>query len=800
MRRILPILSTVAISACLLNHATAQNGGENTGKASSFALEEVIVTANRHEQNLQEVAMSVSAFTADFFQDTGVTDLAGLEQYTPNLKITPGSDSRSTSIRIRGIGSVGTNAGIDPSVGMFIDGVYQGRAGMSIGDLVDIERVEVLRGPQGTLYGKNTAAGAISIITVKPSGEYEAMAELTYANNNRKEVRGMVNVPFGESTNAMRITGFAVDGDHLFDNTSTGEKINDVNKWGLRSRFLIDTEAAGEWMFSLDYSKEDTDCCGLAVIEYDGLSTLNSPLTNNPSAALQQELGLNDLGQPIVQYKAFEDSEGFSPPAADPFGKNYWYDGDTYNKVTVGGAALEWNYDLANGDVITFINAWRNYTSDSAYDGDFSAYDAVRGSTDVELDQYSSELRIHTNSGETFEGQVGLFAYYSEFDSLGTFQMSPSLVSNIGLDLFYPDGSLNVDTNLYTTTSVAAFGQLIWNVSDKFSATLGLRYTYEKKEREGSQITTGLAEGFPNIDLPPVAGPDIYYDDNRSDSDISPTINLRYFVNEDLMTYASISRGFKSGGFNQRREVSGSNGEFDEEIATNYEVGWKGTWLDRRLQINGTVYFINYDDFQSQGFDGSSIKVTNAGALQSYGTELEVTYLARENVLMGTAIGYTKAEYDEFDFGQCTVQDAFNEHYVVNGSQSGAPGTMSTCVRDLAGEPLDNAPQWTVSSYIQYDHTLSDKLIGVARLEHSFTDSYFLDSDLDPNLVNDEVNLINLRLSLTTPENDWEVALWGRNLLGEEYYAFGIDIPTVGGYAGVVAPDSTYGVTLRLYF
>ena len=270
MRPVLPIVSTLAISACLANHATAQTNDETTARASNFALEEIIVTANRYEENLQEVAMSVSAFTADFFQNTGVTDLGGLEQYTPNLKITPGTDSRSTSIRIRGIGSVGTNAGIDPSVGMFIDGVYQGRAGMSISDLIDIERVEVLRGPQGTLYGKNTAAGAISIITVKPSGEYEALAELTYANNNRKEVRGMVNVPFGDSTNAMRLTGFAVDGDHLYDNTWTGEEINDVNKWGVRSRFLFDTDTAGEWMFSLDYSKEDTDCCGLAVMAYDG--------------------------------------------------------------------------------------------------------------------------------------------------------------------------------------------------------------------------------------------------------------------------------------------------------------------------------------------------------------------------------------------------------------------------------------------------------------------------------------------------------------------------------------------------
>ena len=794
------VLSVIPLSLCLITNLNAQTADDEPAQASNFALEEIIVTANRHEQNLQEVAMSVTAFTADFFQDTGITDLAGLEQYTPNLKITPGADSRSTSIRIRGIGSVGSNSGIDPSVGMFIDGVYQGRAGMSIGDLIDIERVEILRGPQGTLYGKNTAAGAISIITLRPAAEFEGQAEVTYASDNRKEFRGMVNLPLGNSGDAVRLTGFTVNSDHLYDNTFTGEGLNDANKWGVKSRFLFDTQNAGEWLITLDYSKEDTDCCGFAAISYDGFSTLNAPVTNNPSAAFQEQLGLNAAGNPILQYVAFEDSEGFSPPRANPFSDDYWFNGETSNKVTVGGVALEWNYDLENESTLTLINAWRNYTSDSSYDGDFTAYDAVLGSTDVELDQYSSELRYHANSGESFEKQLGLYAYYSEFESLGTFNMQVPLVTNIGLSLFYPEGSLNIDDNLYTTTSMAAFGQVIWNVSEKFSATLGLRYTYEKKERDGSQITEGLNPGFPAIDIPPVAGPDVFYDDKRSDSDISPALNLRYFINQDVMAYASVSRGFKSGGFNQRREVVGSNGEFDEEIATNYELGWKGTWLDRRLQVNGTVYFIHYDDFQSQGFDGSSIKVTNAGVLQSWGTEIEVTYLHAENLLLGTSIGYTKAEYDEFENGQCTVEEAFEEFYIVNGAQGGSPGTAALCRRDLAGKPLDNAPEWTASSYAQYDKVLNESLIGIARLEHSYIDSYFLDSDLDPNLENDAVNLLNLRLTLTTPENNWEVAVWGRNLLGEEYYALGLDIPTIGGYAGIVAPDTTYGITARLYF
>ncbi len=266
--------------------------------------------------------MSVSAFSADFLQNSGVNDLKGLEQYTPNLKITPGPDTRTTSFRIRGIGSIGSNSGIDPSVGIFLDGIYQGRAGMSIGDLVDVERVEILRGPQGTLYGKNTAAGAISVISKRPSLEFESMAELNYDSNELLELRGMVNLPLGESGHSVRLSGFGADGDYLYENSYTGKGTNDVGKYGGRARFLFDLESnadeggLGEFILTLDYTKEDTTCCAFAVTDYMGLSPLNSPATNSPSAELQQELGLNAAGDPILRFKSFEDSEGFSPPAS----------------------------------------------------------------------------------------------------------------------------------------------------------------------------------------------------------------------------------------------------------------------------------------------------------------------------------------------------------------------------------------------------------------------------------------------------------------------------------------------------
>jgi iron complex outermembrane receptor protein len=786
----------------------AQDAAIPASGPDPLALEEVVVTANRRMESIQEVPMSVTAFTSQFFKDSGVTNLAGLDQYTPSLKITQGTDSNSQSIRIRGIGSVGTNAGIDPSVGMFIDGVYQGRAGMSIGDLIDIERVEILRGPQGTLYGKNTAAGAISIITRTPSAEgFESEVELMYNSEQRAEVHAMVNVPLGDTGHAMRLTGYGIDGDHLYKNEFNGDHLNNANKWGVKSRVLLDTGAEtdtdglGEFLLTVDYNKEDTDCCALAVIDYAGFSTIGVPATNSPSAAYQQQLGLNDKGQQIFQYTSFEDEVGLAPPAnSDPFDDDYWFDAPLYNKVEVGGVALEWNKDIFNENVLTFINAWRHFESDSAFDGDFTAYDAIHGSQKYNFNQYSSELRITSRGGATLDYQGGLYAFYSDLDSVGKFTQSPTLTSITPfLGTLFPNGTLNTDDNNYKTTSFAAFGQLVWNISDKFSTTLGVRYTYEQKDFNGSQITDPESA----ITIPPIVGPDVYYDETRSDNDFSPTLIGRYFFTPEIMTYASISRGFKSGGFNQRREQEGNNGEFDPETATNYELGWKSSTDDRRLQFNGTFYLVNYDDFQAQSFDGSTFTVTNAGQMQSYGSELDLIFVPVADVVVGTAVGYNKAEYKDFENAQCTVDQAVTQYYerpggpTFLGSTSLPPGLAEACIQDLKGKPIDNAPEWTVSSYIQYDRDLTDNLVGKVRLEHSYTDSYYLDQDLDSHLKNDAVDLINLRFTLSDMDNSWEVALWGRNLLDEKYYNFGIDIPVVGGFAGAVAPGAIYGVTVR---
>jgi iron complex outermembrane receptor protein len=753
-------------SLCLAMGSTALSVQDSVAADQSRELEEVIVTANRREENLQDVAISVSAFTDEFFKNSGTTDLKQLDQYTPSLKITPITDTRSTSIRIRGIGSIGSNAGIDPSVGLFIDGVYQGRAGMSIADLTDIQRVEVLRGPQGTLYGKNTAAGALNIISKAPTEIFEASGELVLANKGTEEYRGMINVPLGDSGHATRLSAYYATNDGFDRNTYTGKKINDVDRKGVRSRTLFNMQDYGELMINLDYAKNEGDCCAPDIIDYEG----------DGSA----------LGLP---FSALAEATGEPLPVPDPYDRKIYLDEPFVNETKVGGVSAEWTKELSNEFAVTWINAWRHYESDSTLDGDFSHYPAIHYTTDVDLDQYSSEFRIASPTGEAWDYQLGAYFFNSQMDTDGENGFLPLTGSLFAFGLLFPDGAVNFDTNKHETTSYALFGQSNWHINEQWKLTLGARFTYEEKERKGSQVSRPKP-AFP-LDAPPIAGPDTTLDEDLDKSNVSPSISLTYFPRDGLMYYASVSQGFKSGGFNQIRTATGVPGKFDEETSTNYEVGWKGTWLDRRLQVNGTVFYVDYDDFQAQGFDGANITVRNAGSMESKGVELEIVYVPISIVTTGMAVGYNDATYSDFKTGECTSKQLYAE-------TGGSPFVTPNCVQDLTDKELDNAPKWTVSNFLQLnDDFANTDMSWFARVEYNFIDELYMAQDLDESLKRDAIHMVNARLGISSKDKKWDLTLWGRNLLDEEYFVVGFDIPVMGGFAGINAPPLMYGMTLN---
>ena len=281
------------------------------------------------------------------------------------------------------------------------------------------------------------------------------------------------------------------------------------------------------------------------------------------------------------------------------------------------------------------------------------------------------------------------------------------------------------------------------------------------------------------FDAPPIAGPTLALDDQRDETDFSATVSLSHFLREDVMVYGSFSQGFKSGGFNQVRTAAGVSGEFDDERSRNYELGWRGITISV------------YDDFQAQGFDGTNITVRNAGSLESKGVELDVVYVPNANLTLGTAVGYNDAEYEDFETGECTAAQVF----AVTG---GSPFIFPDCVQDLSGKRLDNAPEWTVSSHVQYDGPLAGTGLGwMGRLEYNYTDEFYMAQDLDENLKNDSSHVVNARLGVYGRDRVWELTAWSRNLLDDEYYVIGFDIPVLSGYAAINAPPRTYGLTFN---
>jgi iron complex outermembrane receptor protein len=739
-------------------------------------VETITVTATKRAENLQEVPISITAIGGQEVRDAGITEFRQLQAFVPNLQIRPVTDSRSTSVRIRGIGSVGNNAGIDPSVGIFIDGVYQGRTGMSVGDLLDIQRIEVLRGPQGTLYGKNTAAGAINVLTRSPVYHYETFLEGVVGNYDDLQLRGSVNAPLVDDRVAVRLSGYKIRRDGFDRNRFDGQRVNDADQYGVRGKLLWDATSALSFELVGDFSEQNTRSFVADVIDY---KAAGPSLTDIPFGALATTAGI-----PL--------------PPADPFDQIVDVNIQPANVVRVGGVALDSRIALGDHE-LRWLNAWRTYFTDSRFDGDFSRYDAVLAFQDVDLDQFSSELTLVSPDGGRLTYQTGLFLYYMTMETLDRNGWEQGLVA-VGSPLFATP-TRNVNQNEHDTLSAAAYGEATLGLLDRLDLVGGLRVTYERKTRVGVSVTSPPTV----LDAAPILGPNLFRNEERSVTNVQGRVVLRYSPTDETMVYASFANGFKSGGFNQLRVSPTASSEFDDESSLTYELGVRTQWWNRRLTFNVTAYFTDYDDFQAQSFDGASITVRNAGRLFSYGFESDLLWrpARAEGLALGLQVGLNIAEYDSFLGAEATVPAQFQRAKAV---LPGAPAVVTCalvvdCSQDLSGRSLDNAPRWTVTTFGRYERPLPRwPAFWFVRGDYSYTSEQYLAQDLDPNLVQPGYHLLNLRAGLRADDELWELTLWVDNVADSDYLVIGFDVPIISGYAGVKGPPRQYGGTVRVRF
>lgn len=673
-------------------------GSVSAEEAKNAALETITVTSQKRVQNLQEVPISVAVMSGSEIEDLGVTDLSTLSAYIPNLNI---ETSHNPGITIRGIGS-GDNEGFEQSVGMYLDGIFMGRWIQYRNGLYDIERVEVLRGPQGTLFGKNTIAGAISMTTARPTSDFEA--KFSYGRGfefDTDEVEAVVSGGLTDTLSA-RVALKYIKKDGYLTNTRDGNDFaGDESKSG-RLSLLWEPSDDLTVLFKTETSLTDTD---------GDFASRMIAVSNEPFGPFPSLLSTYQAADPLFD---ISNNETISKSTEDEFTRGL----GLFQTLDTDNLMLEVVYDFANGGTLTSITGYSGYDRYYGFDVDFSPANHLYRYRTQFFDQYSQEVRYASPLGTKFEYIVG--AFYQTADLKGgaetdAFSVLPELSFIYNFD--------------QTTDTAAIFGQGLYHLSDKSKLEVGLRYTKEDKEATHDQSFYELirSNGAPLIPAAPglvgfmnsIGFTDHDVAGERSKSSVTWSLKYQYTFNSDVMGYASAASGFKSGGFNESYENSEEPFEYDDEEALAYEVGVKSTLLDGAMRLNAALYYNQITELQTSQLVGAAFIVANAGEAVAKGIELDAQWQATDNLYVTLGLAYNHARYEKFDAAGCT------------DAQAAITPRGTSCVQDLTGEPLQFAPDWTSSLGLHYDVYASDNVEITSRINWRFRDKQFLSQDND---------------------------------------------------------------------
>ncbi|MET0272553.1 MAG: TonB-dependent receptor [Phenylobacterium sp.] len=572
--------------------------------AEANQIEELVVTAQKREQSLQDVPISITAISAQEIRKAGVTTFMDLQDYAPSLKINNNGDSRVATVTLRGVGS-SQDAGKQSSIGIFIDGVFMARIGQGIGDLLDIERIEVLRGPQGTLFGMNTAGGLIHIITAQPSlTDYRGYLEGVVGNYSRNELRGSVSGPIIPGKLGFSLAGYSVQRDGIVYNATLGRDVDVQHKTGVRGKLRYEGEKFNYTVIA-DQAREDSECCAYLFVAI--------------------KPGANILGTPVAPY---------APPGY-PNSRTTVTGHPNTNQNHGGGVSGEGNLTLGGGNVLTSVTAYRTWEITADSDTDALPQEFIQGLyVHQRHEQFSQELRFTSPAGQRLEYVAGLFYFKrksTDFQYVG-----------IPLIKFPGTDGLTTDDSDHHDTSKAAFLNLTYHVTPQLSLAGGARYTKENQKVDYTQISRNFA--FATLGN---------HKDSRKDDAVTYTLTAKYDLNPDVMTYVTYARGFKPGGFDLTRLPNLNHFQFEEETNNNIEAGLKGYFLDRRLSLTGALFHTDYKNFQTLAFDGLTLVTTNAPKFTTKGVELEAVAQPVEGLRIQAAYAYTDATYEDFPNAQC---------------------------------------------------------------------------------------------------------------------------------------------------
>ena len=786
------LLSTVAAPALAqaslepASAAVTQSAPGTGDPDNDIGIEEIVVTAQRRAQLLSEVPIAITAITGESFENQGFDTVEDLVGTVPSLTFGSSATARGEGLVIRGFGTTSFSDAAEGAVGIVIDGVTLGRQASGLIDLIDVERIEVLRGPQGTLFGKNASAGLINIVTRRPSNEFEADARASYGTQDELRLAASISGPLAGDAAGFRLTGFRSTRDGMlrqFNPAFNKKRVNDEDQWGVRGKLEFKPNDRLNMLLIGEYQKQDVLCCNwtrrtlspaaagaLSVLERTALAGFYTPGPSNRDVALTIRSN-------------FQKSETYA-------------------------GTLDASFDLG---AATFrsITGYRRFDISEGNKTDqlpVSFFDLA--ATDSEIEQLSQELQLISSGDGPFEYTLGLFFFRLDVDSVQRQEASFSTIPGVGnvpgplvpillgpgaAAAFPPSTRVNIQNQAQRTTNYAAYGQISYEFTPKFTAVLGARLLREsldvRFDRSGGLPLGAFGQRIPLVDP-----------DAITDTALTWTGSLRYEFTDGVSAYATYSRGYKGRAYdlNAGSPVALVNGVYifealDPEQVDNYELGVRSRLFGRRLQVNLTAFNTDVKDYQAaaQRTDGvPGFVLNNVGRFRTRGVELELVARPIRGFEVGGNLSILDAEYRSYPRGECP------NPFVANRPAS----CVASGFQDLSGRQAANAPDFSGAVYAQATLPLGGGFDIVGWGQVTFRTDTLYSLTQDPNTIQEGYELVNGRLTLRS-DKGFEVALWGRNLFDVDYAESIFSTPVFsGGYSQFIARGRQVDVEARVRF
>jgi len=790
------MLAFAVVSASLPAFSIAAQTSTEEGAASSARAEEilesVIVTARRRDESLQSVPAAVSAINGDRLDSSYTVNTQQLSQLVPSLYYNS-ANPRNTAYTIRGLGSntlsiSAANDGIEPGVGFYVDQVYHARPATAAFDFTDIERVEVLRGPQGTLFGKNTTAGAIHIVSREPSFKPEGNAEVSVGEYDFVQAKGAISGPLLDDTVAGRFAAQITRRGGVLTNVKTGKKVNDLDNYAVRGQLLFAPNADLKLRLIADVSDLDSNCCTQSFLRVG-----------------------QSLRSASRQFPALAAGLGYEPPSRNVYDRLTDIDADLHVNTQDGGLALIADWNIGSGS-LTSVSAWRYWDWDVANDRDYTGIPIqMVQRIPSRQDQYSQEFRVASSNQTQLRYVAGLYYFMQKITGHPSSIYGPAaaywLLNPANFTVSIPsnllDGYGQEGDSSYEMKSYAAFGEVNYDITERWIATLGLRYTYEDKDGTyATRVFGGLdLSGLPSATAAELnrAKLSIFRPQSYSAADnggsLSGRTNLAYKFTDNVMGYASYAHGYKSGGLNMsglpldaQNQPALATAVIKDEQNTTYELGLKTTMFDARATLNLAGYWTIVKDYQANivsSFETAAIRSypSNIPEVQVRGAEADFAALLFKGFTLRSSVAYADGKNTDYPAGPCPLEVQ----------------TSATVACNLTGAPLAGLSTWVGTLGFDYEWRMGPGTF-LVHADSITRSGYYGDTSVSKYTWISGYNVTNASVGYRF-KSGLEIDAFARNLFDSNYVtALTIQTGNSGLILGQPSDPRLLGLTLRSRF